>query len=87
MAFGLPSDITMTETTRWSQYYVFAAVAFILLGIYRILQVGKRDPRMPPGPPTVPILGNAHQIPRTGLYKQYVPDNPSSPLRPAESRK
>ncbi|TVY34245.1 Cytochrome P450 monooxygenase, partial [Lachnellula occidentalis] len=24
---------------------------------------------MPPGPPTIPILGNAHQIPSTGRYR------------------
>lgn len=47
--------------------------ALVVLAIYRILQIGKRDPRMPPGPPTVPILGNAHMIPRTGLFKQCVP--------------
>lgn len=50
------------------------AFAVFILGVcllvYRLLQVGKRDPRMPPGPPTVPLLGNAHQIPATGLYKQ-----------------
>jgi hypothetical protein len=51
---------------------VAAAVTLSVL-VYRTLQIGKRDPRMPPGPPTVPILGNAHQIPVTGLYKQYVP--------------
>lgn len=46
---------------------------FLLLsyGLYRLLQIGKRDPRMPKGPPTLPILGNAHQIPTTGLGKKF----------------
>jgi hypothetical protein len=35
-----------------------------------LLNLGKRDKRMPPGPPTIPILGNAHQIPSTGLFRQ-----------------
>ncbi|KAK6067266.1 cytochrome P450 2D18 [Seiridium cupressi] len=33
--------------------------------------MGKRHPRMPPGPPTVPIFGNALQIPVTGLAKKF----------------
>lgn len=37
---------------------------------YRLLKIGSRHPRMPPGPPTIPILGNAHQIPITGLGKK-----------------
>ncbi|TVY33893.1 Cytochrome P450 monooxygenase [Lachnellula occidentalis] len=52
----------------------FAVVAFAataLLGLYRLLQIGKRDPRMPKGPKTIPILGNLHQIPPTGLFKQF----------------
>ncbi|KAH9235592.1 hypothetical protein K456DRAFT_1833555 [Colletotrichum gloeosporioides 23] len=48
------------------------ALFTLLLGlaIQKILQIGKRNPRMPPGPPTMPILGNAHQIPVTGFFKQ-----------------
>lgn len=53
-----------------TQYYVVAGAVLLVAAVYRLLQVGKRDPRMPPGPPTIPILGNAHQIPKTGLYKQ-----------------
>lgn len=51
--------------------YSIAAFA-AALGLYRLLQVGKRDPRMPKGPPTLPILGNFHQIPSSGLYRQFV---------------
>jgi hypothetical protein len=61
----LPSFMqTASQTTA-----VVAAIgAVFILGVYRLLQIGKRDPRMPPGPPTVPILGNFHQIPSSGLY-------------------
>ncbi|KKA22700.1 Cytochrome P450 oxidoreductase [Rasamsonia emersonii CBS 393.64] len=51
---------------------VLAAVgAVLIVGIYRLLQIGKRDPRMPKGPPTLPILGNFHQIPSSGLYAKF----------------
>jgi hypothetical protein len=39
--------------------------------LYRLFQVGKRNPRLPPGPPTVPILGNMLDIPSTGLAKKW----------------
>jgi hypothetical protein len=45
------------------------SLILIGVGVFRILQIGKRDKRMPPGPPTLPILGNSHQI-SSGLYKQ-----------------
>ncbi|KAK7204567.1 putative cytochrome P450 oxidoreductase [Myxozyma melibiosi] len=43
----------------------------ILYLVVKILRSGRRDPRMPPGPPTLPILGNVHQIPSTGLGKKF----------------
>lgn len=49
----------------------FALVVALAYPLYRLSQVGKRHVRMPPGPPGVPLLGNALQIPTTGLAKQY----------------
>lgn len=44
----------------------------LLVGVllHKLSQIGKRDSRMPPGPPTLPILGNSHQIPITGFFKR-----------------
>ncbi|TVY93076.1 Cytochrome P450 monooxygenase [Lachnellula willkommii] len=44
-----------------------AGVAFL---VYRMSQMGKRRAGMPPGPPTIPFLGNALQIPAEGFYKK-----------------
>lgn len=54
-----------------SSSVVFGIIVLLVGCIYRLSQVGKRAPRMPPGPPTLPILGNIHQIPSTGLFKQF----------------
>lgn len=45
-------------------------VLFAIFSLYKLLRFGCRDKRLPPGPPTIPILGNAHLIPSHGLqYK------------------
>ncbi|KAF2492584.1 putative cytochrome P450 oxidoreductase [Lophium mytilinum] len=52
-------------------YFLTGVVLLLSYGLYRVLSIGRRHPRMPPGPPTIPLLGNAHQIPKTGLGKQF----------------
>lgn len=38
--------------------------------LYVLLRFGSRDKRLPPGPPTIPILGNAHLIPTHHFEKK-----------------
>ena len=38
------------------------ALLFVWL-LLRVLRIGSRTPGLPPGPPTVPLLGNAHMFP------------------------
>lgn len=55
-------------------YVLFGAI--LVWSLYRLLQVGRRHKDYPPGPPTIPILGNIHQVHDAGL----VPKNRSTDL-------
>lgn len=45
-----------------SLFVIIATFAILAYMFHRIMQIGKRPPGMPPGPPTVPLLGNNHQV-------------------------
>ncbi|KIW75333.1 hypothetical protein Z517_10074 [Fonsecaea pedrosoi CBS 271.37] len=61
----------MAQSFQQLPYLSYGLLVLGIYVVYRILRIGRRDPRMPKGPPTLPILGNFHQIPSTGMYRQF----------------
>lgn len=50
---------------------VFAIVGFIGILLWQLSKIGRRPKDYPPGPPTLPLLGNLHQIPDKKRHLQF----------------
>lgn len=58
-------SISLTQYVRPT---VLAGLLSLMLIVYYVVSKGMRERGMPPGPPTLPIIGNLHQIPSRGLW-------------------
>ncbi|KAG8943873.1 hypothetical protein FRC03_002285, partial [Tulasnella sp. 419] len=55
-----------------TQHIIPVAISVATIyGISRLIKIGARDPHLPPGPPTVPLLGNLHILPLKDSYLKF----------------
>lgn len=62
--------ITMALFTYSSLTLLTSAIVFAI-SLVRILRIGRRPSNYPPGPPTIPVLGNLHLMPKRDAHLQF----------------
>uniref|UniRef100_A0A8H7XNR4 Cytochrome P450 n=1 Tax=Psilocybe cubensis TaxID=181762 RepID=A0A8H7XNR4_PSICU len=50
-----------------------SSVVFAVIGwlVYKLINIGRRDKTLPPGPPTAPLVGNAHLLPSKFAFLKF----------------
>ena len=64
-----PSKLSVPESITTTQAALGAAGLLVLYYIYKFFSLGSRNKAYPPGPKTLPLLGNVHLIPQVATEK------------------
>lgn len=67
----ISTDFPFTMTSGIAIPSYVLAIITLLWVTYRLLQVGRRPKGLPPGPPTLPILGNIQLMPKENPHLQF----------------
>lgn len=59
-----------TTTNTSGAWMVFGLTTFTLL-LWQLGKIGRRPNNYPPGPPTLPLIGNLHQMPKKNAHLQF----------------
>jgi len=74
----------MPSETMYSYSSVFGLcilIALVIAVLSKYFLASCRPPKFPPGPPTLPFIGNISQVPRVKGFLRY----PSVPLQTSQS--
>ncbi|KAF6784298.1 cytochrome p450 [Colletotrichum sojae] len=52
-------------------YAFLIPLVLVAVAVFKLWNVGRRPKDYPPGPPTLPLIGNLHQIPSTQSHHQF----------------
>ncbi|KAG8913572.1 hypothetical protein FRC02_005397 [Tulasnella sp. 418] len=60
------------DSLQFPPSLAYGALGIVAAGLlHRISKIGQREPLLPPGPPTTPVLGNIAILPKTDTYVKF----------------
>lgn len=63
--------LELLHPDHWQLAVPSLLIAGVIYGLYRLSHYGSRAPNLPPGPPTVPVVGNLLVFPKGRLHLRF----------------